>query len=94
MRLLFQLGDTWSICRKSKALPPRNILNDFLETGVDDMTVMFGSDESATISWESFGLEEQEYEDFIDWVLTLFPDITPEIHSEAGTYTEWFCERC
>lgn len=93
LRLLFKLGDTWSICRRSNELPPLHILNDFLKAGVDDMTVMFGSEESATIQWSPFVLKEEEYEDFIDWVLSIFPDITPDMNSQAATYSEWFCSR-
>ena len=93
LHLLFKLGMTWDICRQTNELPSRHVLNDFLATGRDDIVVRFGCEESGTIFWTPFELSETEYEDFIDWAMTIEPQLFPDVHSEAKTYQEWFCSR-
>lgn len=53
-------GLTFDIVRRSGLFPPIDVLNSFLQCGVDDA----GSE--VTIEWEPFSLDSDEYSQFLE----------------------------
>ncbi|MEM7455098.1 MAG: hypothetical protein AAF456_12175 [Planctomycetota bacterium] len=52
-------GMSFDIVRQSRLLPPMDILNSFLQCGVDDAA------SEVTIEWQPFVLDENEYAEFV-----------------------------
>lgn len=67
-------------------IPPRHILNDFLQRGINDAGMSGGC------RWKPFELSENEYDELVEELLTEpFRELSlVEVPNDVKTYDQWF----
>ncbi|PCJ54660.1 MAG: hypothetical protein COA79_21670 [Planctomycetota bacterium] len=77
-------GTSFNEIKKSKDFPPIKILNDFFQSGTDEMA------SKEPLSWKPFKLQSDEYLIFYDWCCEQYGDLEINPFENCTGYSEWF----
>lgn len=79
-------GLSFGIVKRSGAVPPPDVLNDFLACGYDDLDF-----EDGVLEWKPFALTDAEYHDLLQWWKASHPAARPDRLGTGGAdFRDWF----
>ena len=83
--VIAEKGMSFDIVAKTRLFPPLDVLNSFLQCGIDDAA------SEVSIQWEPFALTESEYASFFELYSKRVGELTID---KLGTssYSEWFSQ--